>query len=248
MRLSALACAALALAACTGPQAPSEPPVPARAEAVRWSRWFERVIALDRQLERLARDHAVLARELDGDEQVAARLAYLAARDGAVRQAVLDVASEGDVHSPDEPLLHALNELSRRGLEVEAENTAELRALLDEHGWFTISRFGAQADHDGWLLVQHADGARDLQRGVLERLQALVGSGETRAEQVARLTDHLAVLEGRPQRFGTEGRCTQRGVWEPFEIADPAGLAARRAAYGLPPFEAARAAAAEACP
>ncbi len=242
--------AAWALAACGSaePSRGAPPEAPSQVESMQWSRWFGRVTELDRQLERLARDKAVTSRRLAGDELVSARLAYLAARDRAVREALREVASEGDVRAPEEPLLHALNELSRRGLEVEAENTAELRVLLEEHGWFEISRFGAQADADAGRLVLHAEREPELQRAVLARLESLVGSGETRADHVAFLSDHLAVAAGRPQRFGTRGRCTGAGKWEPFPIENSAGLSARRAAYGLPPLEQAVAEASKSCP
>ncbi len=236
-----------ALAGCGGAARAPEAP-PDRAEALQWSRWFEQLPALDRRLERLERDHAVAARRLEGDERVVEQLAYLAERDRVVRDALAEVAAEGNAADPEEPLLHVMNELSRRGLAIRDENTAALRALLDEHAWFTIPRFGEQADRDGWWLAQHADGAPDLQREVLARLESRVASGETAPEHYARLFDHVAATEGRPQRFGTAGRCTGAGRWEPHPIEEPGGLAARRRAYGLPPFEDEAARLARACP
>src|SRR5688572_2874228 len=45
----------------------------------------------------------------------------------------------------------------RRWLALDARNTADLKALLAIHPWFTISKFGAESDDNAWLLAQHAD-------------------------------------------------------------------------------------------
>jgi hypothetical protein len=114
--------------------------------------------------------------------------------------------------------------------QVDSRNTADLKQLLEIHGWFTISRFGGEADTAAWLLVQHADQDRAFQRRVLTMLEPLVKKGETRSEQYAYLYDRVT----RPQRYGTQGHCIGKGRWEPFEIEDPARLDERRASVGLP--------------
>jgi hypothetical protein len=123
---------------------------------------------------------------------------------------------------------------------VDARNTAELKELLEIHGWFTISSFGAEADNNAWLLVQHADQDPAFQKRVLDILEPLVAKGETRPEHYAYLFDRLvtkADSQGvrKPQRYGTQGRCVGKGQWEPFEVEDPARLDERRASVGLMP-------------
>jgi hypothetical protein len=125
-----------------------------------------------------------------------------------------------------------------RFLPLDARNTADLKALLEMHHWFTISAFGERADNDAWLLVQHADQDREFQRRVLAILEPLVAQHETRPEHYAYLFDRLAADAGapggpKPQRYGTQGRCVGKGKWEPNEVEDPANLDLRRASVGL---------------
>ena len=118
-----------------------------------------------------------------------------------------------------------------RWQQVDARNTADLKELIEIHGWFTISRFGAEADNDAWLLVQHADQDRAFQERILAILEPLAAKGETRPEHYAYLYDRVS----KPQRYGTQGRCVGKGLWEPLEVEDPARLDERRASVGLMP-------------
>lgn len=116
---------------------------------------------------------------------------------------------------------------------VDRRNQAALRALLpDDGGWFTRSAVGDAAAEAAWLVVIHAVGDRRLMREALRRMAPLVGTGEIEADWYAALHDRLAVLEGRPQRYGTQPVC-RRGQWTAGEVEDPDGLAARRAELGL---------------
>lgn len=56
------------------------------------------------------------------------------------------------------------------------------------------------------------------------------------AAHAAFLEDRIAVLEGRPQRFGTQFDWDARGELSPQPIDDPAGVDARRATVGLEPL------------
>ncbi len=117
---------------------------------------------------------------------------------------------------------------------VDRANTARLKELIKTHGWFTISKFGREADRTAWLLVQHADHDVAFQKEILGILAGLYPKGETDPHNYAYLWDRVAANTGARQRFGTQGKCTGRGKWEPFEVEDPAGLDARRKSVGLP--------------
>jgi hypothetical protein len=86
-----------------------------------------------------------------------------------------------------------------------------------------------------WLLVQHADRDVAFQTEMLRILEPLVPARETAQSNYAYLHDRVAVNSGRPQRYGTQGRCTAAGVWEPREVEQPEQLDERRAAVGLGP-------------
>lgn len=85
------------------------------------------------------------------------------------------------------------------------------------------------------FLVQHADHDTAFQTNVLTMLTSLVGRKETSPTNYAYLYDRVAVNSNRPQRYGTQGRCTGSGIWEARPTEDPGHLDERRAAVGLEP-------------
>lgn len=113
----------------------------------------------------------------------------------------------------------------------------ELKKILKEHSWIRISEFGARADADAWLVVQHADHDVKFQREVLDVMASLVTAGETRPVNYAYLFDRVAVGEGKKQMFGTQGKCNAAGAWEPLDLADPDNVDARRVPYQMEPLE-----------
>lgn len=129
-------------------------------------------------------------------------------------------------------------QFSPRWDEIDLANTARVKQFIDEHGWLTIGRFGPQADQQAWLLVQHADRDVAFQKRVLTLLEPLVAKGETEPSNFAYLYDRVASGEGRPQRYGTQGRCVGPGKWEPDELENSAEVDALRATVGLAPLAA----------
>lgn len=130
-------------------------------------------------------------------------------------------------------LQYAFAMVGRDGCGVDQANTAWLKGQLNEIGWFTISRFGKEADAAAWLLVQHADQDRAFQGEVLAKLESLTATGETDKRNYAYLFDRVAQARGGPQRYGTQGRCVGPGAWEPFPVEAPDQLDARRTSIGL---------------
>jgi hypothetical protein len=124
------------------------------------------------------------------------------------------------------PRWHALDE----------ECAATLRSLLARWGWFRRGTWGELADANAWLLAQHADHDVAFQKDVLGMMAPLVESGETRPAHYAYLFDRVAVNEGRPQRFGTQGCCTGSGTWAPRTVEEPEGVDERRRAMGMEPL------------
>lgn len=121
-----------------------------------------------------------------------------------------------------------LARLMRATCLTDSDNTAWLKADVATNGWFTISATGARASSSAWLMAQHADRDRDFQRHVLALMEPLVAAGEVTKGNYAYLWDRIAVSENRPQRYGTQGRCTGPGRWEPNEIEDRSRVEALR--------------------
>jgi hypothetical protein len=117
---------------------------------------------------------------------------------------------------------------------IDCANTSWLKAQLAKIGWFTISKYGADADSAAWHLVQHADREPTFQREMLIKLQALP-AGQTNGKRLGYLFDRVAHSQGRPQRYGTQGQCKD-GQWTPFDSEDPPNLDRRRASLGMEPI------------
>lgn len=131
---------------------------------------------------------------------------------------------------------------------IDCDNTAWLRKQLASIGWFSIPKYGEEADTAAWHLVQHADLTRDFQREMLVKLEALP-RGDTDPKRVGYLWDRVALSEGRPQRYGTQGKCETDGTWKPFDSEDPEHLDERRKSLGMDPIaEHAKVVWREACP
>lgn len=150
-------------------------------------------------------------------------LLALAAEDQRVRA---ELEAEGTLYDGYHPRMEA----------VHRRNAARLRELLAVHGWPGRSRVGDDGAEAAWLVVQHAIGEPAFQRASLVRLREAVARGEAPAWQAAMLEDRIAVLEGRPQRYGTQLEHDADGWPRACKTEDPDGLDERRQAVGLEPM------------
>jgi len=122
-----------------------------------------------------------------------------------------------------------------RILQVECANTDWLKAQIREIGWFDIPRFGKAADARAWTLLDRANRDTRIEREVFHKLEAMP-TGSTDAKQFAQLYDRVALVEHRPQRYGTLGSCYWGGDWFLEKLEDPDNVDTRRAAVGLGPL------------
>ena len=129
---------------------------------------------------------------------------------------------------------------SRDGCVTDADNTRWLKQRIAANGWFKRSTYGDAADNAAFLLVQHADQDKPFQKQVLQVLEPLLATQDTRPANYALLFDRVAVGEGRPQRYGSQGRCTGPGTWTELPIENPESVDQRRAGVGLEPMAAYR--------
>jgi len=104
--------------------------------------------------------------------------------------------------------------------EIFRMNQSQLSELVKQHGWPTLTAVGNDAAQGAWLIVQHADHDRNWQREMLGLMEALLAQGEVRKPDVAYLRDRLDVADKQRQRFGTQGKCIGKNIWQPFELAD----------------------------
>jgi len=151
------------------------------------------------------------------------RLIDMAAEDERVRR---ELAEIGELYKGYAP----------RMAEVHRRNTDAMRAILEEHGWPGKSLVGEEGAEAAWLIVQHAIGDRDLQRGALPILREAAARGEVEPWQPAYLEDRICCLERRPQKYGTQFDWDENGLMSPWTLADPDLVDEYRSEVGLGPL------------
>jgi len=137
-----------------------------------------------------------------------------------------ELAASGALYQGYDPRIAAVHE----------KNALRLQAIMAEIGWPTERLVGKQAAQAAWLIAQHAIAHPPFQRSCLALLAAAARAQEVPAWQPAMLEDRIRVLEGRPQRYGTQLEPDEQGNMRPCPIEDPEQADERRRAVGLEPL------------
>lgn len=119
---------------------------------------------------------------------------------------------------------------------LDHQSQRTLQKIIQKHGWPTLTRFGDIASQNAWLLAQHADQSPAFQKTVLDLMLPLLAQKEVSPKHYAYLYDRVAINTQQKQRFGTQGRCTEKG-WQAFPLELPQKLSTLRKEVGLEPFE-----------
>lgn len=118
---------------------------------------------------------------------------------------------------------------------TDAELTSELKQIVDQKGWPTISLVGIEASNGAMLVLTHsADHA--WQAKLLPQLEQLADSGRIDASSLALVVDKELVSEGKLQRYGTQFKFVN-GEMAMYGVEDPGGLDHIRARAMLPPMD-----------
>jgi uncharacterized protein DUF6624 len=112
---------------------------------------------------------------------------------------------------------------------VDRKTMARMKEIVAAHGWPGKSLVGEDGAHAAWLLVQHADDDRVFQKLCLDKMAALLGSGEILARDYAYLYDRVALGTGKKQRYGTQWD----NDYSSLPLEDPEHVDERRASMGL---------------
>jgi uncharacterized protein DUF6624 len=87
---------------------------------------------------------------------------------------------------------------------VHDTNAKRLGEMVREFGWPTASLVGEDGSHAAWLVAQHAINHPQLMRECRSLLESASARGDVPRWQFEYLDDRIRVLEGRPQRYGTQ--------------------------------------------
>lgn len=116
--------------------------------------------------------------------------------------------------------------LARLGMEavvLDYDNTEWLKKIVAEQGWPTISKVGARAANDAWLLVQHADADPAFQLQALRLMEPLVPKGEVSKPNYAYLYDRVMLKLNGKQRYATQMTC-EKGNRVPLPLEDETAI------------------------
>lgn len=119
-------------------------------------------------------------------------------------------------------------EAARRDL----DNTASLKAYVDQNGWPTIEQVGRQGSGSAWLIVQHADQDPAFQLRALRLMDALVATQQVNAQNHAYLYDRVMLKITGKQRYGTQFTCID-GRRRPQPLEDDASVEQSRQSANL---------------
>ncbi|MEX5745567.1 DUF6624 domain-containing protein [Massilia sp. X63] len=174
--------------------------------------------------------HPAIAAATEPCDDYAAELTAMATADQALRRGI-------DYLDPDSA---PQRRLSSHIMLVDRTNTERLKGLLGRCGWPSSATHGAQAVKDAWLVVQHADRDLAFQKQVLALVaQGAAAGGDGPDQSYAYLYDRIAVMEKRPQHYGTQLSAPTRQycalAFDPMD--DRTKVEARRAQLGMAPLD-----------
>ena len=117
------------------------------------------------------------------------------------------------------------------------QNTEEMKRIESKWGWPSLSVFGPETSMQAYWIVQHTDQDIAFQEKSLLLAAKNLETKDTDLSSFASLWDHVQVGKHQLQRYGTEGDCRGKGLWEPAPMEDPAHVNVRRHLMGLDPIE-----------
>jgi hypothetical protein len=118
---------------------------------------------------------------------------------------------------------------------VDKKLTAELKEIVQTHGWPTIRLVGKEASESAALILNHSPD-HDFQREWIPKLQKLADQDKIVGADLALIIDKVLLSEGKPQLFGNVFRFEGNFmIMQP--VQDREHLDDRRARYLLPPIK-----------
>lgn len=109
-----------------------------------------------------------------------------------------------------------------------------LNKIIDEIGYPDRAKVGAEASEAAWIIIQHSISLPSFMRKCHAALTTAVQEGRVEAVYLAYLTDRIAVLEGKPQLYGTQYDWDADGQLSPQAYDSMDAVDRRRADLGLP--------------
>lgn len=155
--------------------------------------------------------------------------------DSALRTQLMQMRTTDQAARGFSPAAGTKQEMMQKLPVTDAQLTEELKQIVKEKGWPTITMVGIDASDAAMLILTHtADHA--WQRQMLPQLEQLADAGKIDPSSLAFVVDKELVSEGKLQRYGTQFKFIN-GSLAMFGVEDPGGLDHQRARALLPPID-----------
>jgi len=121
--------------------------------------------------------------------------------------------------------------------ELHEKNAKILNNILDTIGYPTTDKVGIKANEAAWLIIQHSIGQPALMKKCAALLKSAVRENKANPQNLAYLTDRIAVFEEKLQLYGTQFDWDENGNLSPNPYDDLAKVNERRKSIGLNTLE-----------
>lgn len=163
------------------------------------------------------------------DKVLEKQLAEIYTEDQEIRGEFMNVYK---APKPDKKKIDSIGKIMNR---KDSINLIKVMKILDERGWLGKNVVGKQGNQTLFLVIQHAD--LQYQQKYLPMMREAVEIGNAEPGNLAYLEDRVALREGRPQIYGSQGaknKKTNKMYISP--MIDPDNVDKRRAEVGLGPI------------
>lgn len=127
---------------------------------------------------------------------------------------------------------HSDPEQVGRMLVVDESNRRRLKEIINVIGWPTTELVGENAATGAFLVAQHAADDLDFMKDVFIFIEAGYKKARVAPSHYALMYDRIKMLEGKPQRYGTQFKKNSTGC-HAWKMEDPDKVDAYRAGVGL---------------
>lgn len=122
--------------------------------------------------------------------------------------------------------------------EIDRKHTKEMKKIIKEYGWPTVSLVGKKASARAWLLVQHADRDLEFQKKCLNLIKEGVKEKDVSKWQIAYLTDRILMNQKKKQIYGTQIHFNKEtGIVTPYPVKNLKEVNKLRKFFDLEPLE-----------
>ncbi len=182
-------------------------------------KWPEILAALQRKIADLERDY---------DKPLQKRLLDILNKDQANRRTL--GALEGKFGANSKEVKDLWLEIHR----TDAENLAEVKAMIGQYGWVGPSLVGDRASNAQFLVIQHSD--KQTREYYLPLMREAVKQHKAKPSSLALMEDRFAFETKGKQIYGSQVIADKEGAPMVAPIEDPDNVDKLRASVGLAPL------------